>query len=102
MSREITVVFQDCPLCGDRGRVLKQIVATEGVRVHKVSFATEEGRDLIHEAVFEHGIKTMPFYVYGDKFSEKIEDLLEPEPKKANKTGTKKKGESNEHLDETL
>lgn len=92
MSREITVVFQDCPLCGDRGRVLEKVVAEEGVRLHKVSFATNEGRELIHAAVFEKGIKHLPFYVCGDQFSENIHDLLGPEEPKSAKKAKKDKG----------
>lgn len=75
-NKKITVVFQDCPLCGDRGKVLKKIVAEKGIRLHKVSFASDEGRALINEAVFEKGIKTMPFFTDGKEFTTDINDLV--------------------------
>lgn len=75
-NKKITVVYQDCPLCGDRGKALKKIVAEKGIRLHKVSFASDEGRALINEAVFKKGIKTMPFYTDGKEFSTDIKDLL--------------------------
>lgn len=75
-NKKITVVFQDCPLCGDRGKAIKKIVAEKGIRLHKVSFASDEGRALINEAVFEKGIKTMPFFTDGKEFTTDINDLV--------------------------
>lgn len=75
-NKKITVVFQDCPLCGDRGKAIKKIVAEKGIRLHKVSFASDEGRALINEAVFEKGIKTMPFFTDGKEFTIDINDLV--------------------------
>lgn len=75
-NKKITVVYQDCPLCGDRGKSLKKIVAEKGIRLHKVSFASDEGRRLINEAVFEKGIKTMPFFTDGKDFTTDIKELL--------------------------
>lgn len=75
-NKKITVVYQDCPLCGDRGKALKKVVAEKGVRLHKVSFASDEGRELINEAVFEKGIKTMPFFTDGKDFTTDIKELL--------------------------
>lgn len=89
-NKQITVVYQDCPLCGDRGRAVKQIVAEKGIRLHKVSFASDEGRSLIHTAVFEHGIGTMPFYTDGTKFSTSLADLVEKPRKKTSKKASKK------------
>lgn len=89
-NKKITVVYQDCPLCGDRGKALKKIVAEKGIRLHKVSFASDEGRALIKTAVFEQGIKTLPFYTDGTKFSVSLSELLKKEPKKKKvKTGKK-------------
>ena len=56
-NKKITLVFQDCVLCGDRGKKVKKIIAEKGIRLHKVSFASDEGRELISKAVFEHGKK---------------------------------------------
>lgn len=87
-NQKIAVVYQDCPLCGDRGKKLKKIVAVKGVRLKKISFASDEGRELIKEAVFEQGIKTLPFYYdYKGNFSINIEDLL---TRKKKKRGEKK------------
>lgn len=72
----ITVVYQDCPLCGDRGREVKKIVAEKGIRLRKVTFASDDGRKLINEAVFNHGIKKMPFYTDGVRFTTTIAEII--------------------------
>lgn len=76
IKKPIICVYQDCPLCGDRGRELKKLIISKGLNVRKVSFASEEGKDLIRTAVLEKGIKTMPFYTDGEVFSTDIEELL--------------------------
>jgi hypothetical protein len=86
MAKEIICVYQDCPMCGDRGKQLKKIIIDKKLNVRKVSFASEEGKDLIHEAVFNHGIGTMPFFTDGTKFSTSIEELAaKPKKKKGDK-----------------
>lgn len=75
-NKLITVVYQDCPLCGDRGREVKKIVAEKGIRLRKVTFASDEGRQLINEAVFNHGIKSMPFYTDGVRFTTTIAEII--------------------------
>ena len=90
MTKELICVYQDCPMCGDKGKKLKKIILEKNLNVKKVSFASDEGKDLCHKAVFEHGIKTMPFYTDGKKFSTNIEMLVNT-PRKAKKV-TKKKG----------
>lgn len=75
-NKLITVVYQDCPLCGDRGREVKKIVAEKGIRLRKVTFASDEGRQLIYEAVFNHGIKKMPFYTDGVRFTTTIAEII--------------------------
>ena len=72
----ITCVFQDCALCGDRGKKVKKIVADNNLHLVLKSFASDEGKKLCHEAVFKHGIATMPFYTDGKKFSTKLEDFV--------------------------
>ena len=76
MNKEIICVYQDCPLCGDKGKKLKKLIFDKKLNVRKVSFASEEGKDLIHKAVFEYKIGILPFYTDGKKFSTKIEDLI--------------------------
>ena len=44
MTKEIILVYQDCVLCGDRGKKLKQFIDTNGLNVRKVSFASDEGK----------------------------------------------------------
>lgn len=89
---KIICVYQDCPLCGDRGKVVQKIVEREGVQLEKVSFASERGRELIHTAIFEHKIGTMPFYTDGKRFSTDIEELLAKPAKKTTKKAKKVKG----------
>lgn len=82
MSKEIICVYQDCAMCGDRGKKLKQFVETNGLNVRKVSFASEEGKELIYQAMTDHGIKKMPFFTDGKKFSENISDFVKKADKK--------------------
>lgn len=97
MAKEIICVYQDCPLCGDKGKKLKKLIFDKKLNVRKVSFASEEGGSLIHEAVFSHGIKTMPFFTDGVRFEQNLEDLL----KKPKKTAKKEKGEEDGAIDKT-
>ena len=87
-NQKITVVYQDCILCGDRGKAVKKIVAEKGIRLHKVSFASDEGRGLISKAVFENGIKTMPFYYDGKRFATSLAEII-AKPEKAKKKNAK-------------
>ena len=82
MSKEIICVYQDCAMCGDRGKKLKQFVETNGLNVRKVSFASEEGKELIYQAMTDHGIKKMPFFTDGKKFTENISDFVKKADKK--------------------
>lgn len=91
--REIIAVFQDCVLCGVKGRKTIAEYAEKGVSIRKVGFTTEEGGRLIHEAVMEHGIGSLPFYVEGGKFSSSLDGLINegskervPAKKKSNKS----------------
>ena len=97
-------MFQDCVLCGDRGKKLKQLIIDKNLNVRKVSFASDEGKDLIHEALFNHGIGSMPFFTDGVKFSTKIQDIYEEKQekpveikKKVKKTTKSKKQKVVEH-----
>lgn len=72
MAKELICVYQDCVMCGDRGKKLKKYVEVEGIELRKVSFASEEGKELIHEALAKHGIGTMPFYTDGNRFTTNI------------------------------
>lgn len=76
MSKEIVAVFQDCVLCGDKGRKKITEFAKKGILIRKVGFTTPEGKDLIHKAVFEHKIGSMPFFTDGEKFSTSLDDFV--------------------------
>lgn len=82
MSKEIICVYQDCAMCGDRGKKLKQFVETNGLNVRKVSFASEEGKELIYQAMTDYGVKRLPFFTDGKKFSENISDFVKKADKK--------------------
>lgn len=86
MDREIICVYQDCVMCGDRGKKLKKLIFDESLNVRKVSFASDEGKALIHEAVFKHGIGSMPFFTDGETFSYKLEDFVKTCEKRGKNT----------------
>lgn len=88
-NREIICVYQDCPLCGDRGKKLKKLIFNKNLNVRKVSFASEEGKDLIHTAVFEKGIGSLPFFTDGTKFAATLEEFI-ARKKKGGKNGVDK------------
>ena len=94
MSKEITVVYQDCVLCGVKGKQTIAEYAQKGITLRKVGFATEEGRELCFQAV-NLGIKGMPFYTDGKIFASSIDELLsagmENKPKAKNKNVRKEK-----------
>lgn len=94
MGNKIVCVYQDCPMCGDKGKKLKKLIFEKGLNVRKVSFASPEGKELCHKAVFENGIKKMPFFTDGERFSNQLEGLLEKPKKtvKRKRKTTKKKG----------
>lgn len=95
MDKEIICVYQDCPLCGDKGKKLKKLIFDKKLNVRKVSFASPEGKELCYKAVFENGIKIMPFFTDGKKFVANIEDLLK---KKTTRRVRRKKEVENESI----
>ena len=99
MASEIICVYQDCVMCGDRGKKLKQLIFDKNLNVRKVSFASPEGQHLIHEAIFVHKIGTLPLFVKGDRFSNNIEDLLKRAPKKSTK---RKKANKSKKVEEII
>lgn len=98
MSKEIICVYQDCPLCGDKGKITKKIITKHNLSLRKVTFASDEGKELIHKAVMEHNIGTMPFYTNGKNFSTNIEDFITKKVTSTKKTAKKneKEGKNNE------
>ena len=93
MGKEVIAVYQDCVLCGTHGRQKVAELAQKGITVRKVGFTTPEGKELIHKAIFEHKIGSMPFYTDGEKFSISLEDFTEKPAKNVKKTKkTEKEG----------
>ncbi|WP_407457197.1 hypothetical protein [Fibrobacter sp.] len=88
-NKEIICVYQDCILCGDKGKKLKKLIFDKNLNVRKVSFASEEGKDLIHTAVFEKGIGGLPFFTDGTKFTKTLDEFIKPK-KKGEKDGVAK------------
>lgn len=81
MVKEVIAVYQDCVLCGAKGRKKAAEYAKKGVIIRKVGFTTPEGRELCYQAV-KKGIGYMPFYVLDGDFAESIDALLiQKEPK---------------------
>lgn len=84
-NKQITCVYQDCPLCGSRGKAILDLATSNGVSIRKVSFASDEGRDLIYKAVTRYKIGTMPFFTDGEYFATNLNDLLQKREKKGSK-----------------
>lgn len=81
MSKEIMIVYQDCPTCGARkewGEKTIKAALNAKAFVRKVSFVTREGEQLIAKAV-ENGITRLPFVTDGKTFAYDVKSLLEAE-----------------------
>lgn len=92
-SKEITVLFQDCVLCGDKGRQKRLELESKGYIFRKISFVTEEGRELSARAVAA-GVGSMPVFFYGDHIAGSLSKLLEMI--KPRKKAVKKKSEEDD------
>ena len=105
--KTVYVVYQDCVLCGSKGEKVKKFAAAEGIELIKLGFTTEKAKNYIKEAVFKHGIGSMPFFTDGKKYSYHLADFVEKTPVKVTKKTTKakksrktKKGIENESVQE--
>lgn len=79
MTKEIIIVYQDCPTCGARkewGEKTIAFASKAGLPVRKVSFVTREGEQLIWNAV-QNGVTRLPFVTDGKSYAYDIETLLE-------------------------
>lgn len=92
-NKQYICCYQDCPLCGDKGKKLKKLIFDKQLDVRKVSFASPEGKELCYEAVFIHGIKKMPFFTDGTNYALSLEELIAIKPKAKRKYTRKKKVE---------
>lgn len=90
--KKISIVYQDCPMCGTRynwGLKQLNLAHTNGMELVKVPFYTDKGREYCAEAV-QRGIGSFPFFTDGEKYSLKLDDFIEKPTQKAKKA---KKGE---------
>lgn len=81
MTKQISIVYQDCPTCGARkewGESTIKAAINAKAQIRKVSFVTREGEQLIAKAV-EKGITRMPFVTDGTTFAYDIKSVLEAE-----------------------
>ena len=81
-NKIVYAVYQDCVLCGDKGKQKIADFAAKGVDIVKVSFISEEGREFCKKAVEVHEIKSMPFFTDGETYSTSLDSFV-PAPKVA-------------------
>lgn len=86
MAKKLICVYQDCPFCGQRGKMAKQMVAKGKAEIRKVSFASAEGQHLIHEAVYGGYKVEFPLFTDGKTFSSDIEDFTKRKAKTSKKS----------------
>ena len=91
---EIIAVYQDCVLCGIKGKQTIAEYTEKGVTLRKVSFISEEGRELCAKAV-SLGIGGMPFYTDGKVFATTIDDVVNNKTKSVKKNKQPRKEEKN-------
>jgi hypothetical protein len=91
-NKIVYAVYQDCVLCGDKGKKVVADFAQKGIDIIKVSFISGQGRELCEKAVMSHGIKTMPFFTDGTIFATSLESFTDkPAPKVASVKNTTRK-----------
>lgn len=98
----LTIVYQDCPLCGARKKWGERTIAKAkkaGIPCTAISFASPEGSRLCKEAIYA-GVTRLPFITDGNKFSENVEDFTETKAKPAK--SPKKRTRKAEVIDGTI
>lgn len=93
MSKEILLVYQDCPMCGSRkewGEKQTEVANKYGFSIRNVSFVSREATDakLMWKAV-KQGIRNYPFFTDGVKFSKDLSDFVEKPAENAKKSSKK-------------
>lgn len=73
---EVIAVYQDCVLCGAKGKQIISDYSEKGIVIRKVSFISDEGRELCAKAV-NLGIGSMPFYTDGRVFATTIDGVID-------------------------
>lgn len=94
MMKEVQLVYQDCPDCGPREKwaaAQYEIAAKNHFQIVKMSFVMPGAKDLMLKAK-KSGIRSMPFFTDGKKFSKTLEDFIE-KPKAAKKLKKKTKSQ---------
>lgn len=84
--KQIMLIYQDCPMCGSRqawGETQTKIANDHGFEIIKTPFYRTGVKDLIMDAL-QHGIKKMPFFTDGKKFSYSLEDFVKKPDTKRN------------------
>ncbi len=79
MSKEVLLIYQDCPYCAPReewGKEQTRVARENGIKVTPVHFNTLGAKGLIAQAV-SRGVEAMPFFTDGERFSYKLIDFVE-------------------------
>lgn len=79
MSKEILLVYQDCPDCGVNpsfSKKQKEIARKYGFSIKYMSFNEIGAKGLIRDAV-TRGINRMPFYTDNKRFTYDLTDFVE-------------------------
>lgn len=78
MSKEVLLIFQDCPYCKPReewGKRQTEFAAKNGIKVVPTHFTAPGAKGLIVKAR-SHGFETMPFFTDGKTFSMELSDFV--------------------------
>ncbi|MBQ3306423.1 hypothetical protein IJH02_03250 [Candidatus Saccharibacteria bacterium] len=104
MSREILLLYQDCPMCGVHaawGAKQMEIAKKNKLVFREVSFITPEAiKARYMQNAVKKGIRSYPFFTDGVKFSRSLADFIEEKPSapqkpaKSVKKSTKKAAQS--------
>lgn len=79
MSKEVLLIFQDCPFCGDReewGRQQTKIANDNGIIIKETSYKLPGVKGIIQNAI-SRGVDLMPFFTDGEKYSYNLQDFVE-------------------------
>lgn len=86
MSKEVLLIFQDCPYCKPRekwGERQMKLAADNNIVVKETKYNFPGAQALIDKA-HNHGIMTLPFFTDGVKFGQDLSLFIKkqvPEPK---------------------
>lgn len=78
MTKEVTLVFQDCPYCAPReewGKEQTRIAKENGIKVNPAHFSAPGVKGLILKAQ-SRGVSALPFFTDGEKFSYNLRDFV--------------------------